>query len=86
MQKVPEIVRKISSDKVVVKYGEDYVVLSTVYPDPNQEFSIPQVMETLAFVCNEDGDVESYHEVAGGPYMTITDVLSEISRFGIRKG
>lgn len=85
MQKVPEITKKISSSKVVAKYGEDYILISTAYS--NADHVIPEVMETLAFICDEDGNVTSWrHEVAGGPYMTIADVLSEISRFGIRKG
>jgi thiamine monophosphate kinase len=84
MQKVPEIIKNLSSDKVVAKYGEDYVLISTAYP--NADWGVPEVMETLAFICDEDGKVLSWHEVAGGPYMTIADVLSEISRFGIRKG
>ena len=84
MSNVPEIIKKIGNDKVVVKYGEDYILISTAYP--NADHIIPEVMETLAFICDEDGTVLSWLEVAGGPYMTIADVLSEISRFGIRKG
>lgn len=84
MVKVPEIIKNLSSDKVVVKYGEDYILISTAYP--HADWGVPQTTETLAFICNEDGNVTSWHEVAGGPYMTIADVLSEISRFGIRKG
>lgn len=84
MSNVPEIIKKISNDKVVVKYGEDYILISTAYP--NADWGVPQTTETLAFICDEDGKVSSWSEIAGGPYMTIADVLSEISRFGIRKG
>lgn len=80
---IPEIVKKINSDQVVIKYGSDYFMLSTAHPSDENIF--PKNVETLAFPCDEDGTVSSWHEVAGGPYMTIADVLSEISRFGIRK-
>jgi len=79
---VPEIIKKINSDKVVVKYGNDYVLLSHV---PARENGYPQHSETLAFLCNEDGEVESWREVAGGSFMEISDVITEISRFGITK-
>lgn len=83
MQKVPEIVKEFSSHKVVVKYGDDYLFISTAYQDNGDPTS--QLIETLAFECDEDGKVKSWHEVAGGPYMTIADVLTEISRFGFQK-
>ena len=79
---VPEIIKKINSDKIVVKYGDDYVLLSHV---PAREFGYPQYSETLAFLCNEDGEVKNWTEVAGGTYMEISDVITEISRFGITK-
>jgi len=82
MQKVPEIIKEISGHKVVAKYGNDYLLISTVYQDNGDPTS--QLIETLAFECDEDGKVKSWTEVAGGPYMTIADVLTEISRFGIR--
>ena len=79
---IPEITKKINNDKIVVKYGDDYVLLSHV---PAREFGYPQYSETLAFLCNEDGEVKNWSEVAGGSAMTIADVISEISRFGITK-
>ena len=79
---IPEIIKKINSDKVVVKYGDDYVLLSHV---PARENGYPQWDETLAFLCNEDGEVKNWTEVAGGSGMNISDVISEISRFGITK-
>jgi len=36
-------------------------------------------------LCNEDGEVKNWTEVAGGTYMEISDVITEISRFGITK-
>ena len=50
---VPEIVKKINSDKVVIKYGDDYVLLSHA---PAREHGYPQYPETLGFLCNEDGE------------------------------
>ena len=79
---VPEIIKKINSDKVVIKYGNDYVLLSHA---PAREDGYPQWDETLAFICNEDGEVKNWTEVAGGSGMNISDVLTEISRFGITK-
>jgi hypothetical protein len=79
---VPEIIKKINSDKVVIKYGNDYVLLSHA---PAREDGYPQWDETLAFICNEDGEVKNWTEVAGGSGMNISDVLTEISRFGIAK-
>ena len=74
---VPEILKKINSDKVVVKYGDDYVLLS--------HSDCPQHPETLAFICDEEGNVFNWLEVAGGSGMTIVDVITEISQYGIRK-
>ena len=79
---VPEIVKKINSDKVVIKYGNDYVLLSHA---PAREDGYPQWDETLAFLCNEDGEEKNWSEVAGGSGMNISDVITEISRFGITK-
>ena len=79
---VPEIVKKINSDKVVIKYGNDYVLLSHA---PAREDGYPQWDETLAFICNEDGEVKNWTEVAGGSYMQISDVITEISKYGITK-
>lgn len=74
---VPEITKKINSDKVVVKYGDDYVLVS--YSDYYQH------PETLAFICDEEGNVSNWLEVAGGSGMTIADVITEISQYGINK-
>ena len=79
---VPEIIKKINSDKVVIKYGNDYILLSHA---PAREDGYPQWDETLAFLCNEDGEVKNLLEVAGGSGMNISDVITEISRFGITK-
>ena len=79
---VPEIVKKINSDKVVIKYGDDYVLLSHA---PAREDGYPQYSETLGFLCDEDGNVQSWTEVAGGSYMQISDVITEISKYGITK-
>ena len=79
---VPEIIKKINSDKVVIKYGNDYILLSHA---PAREDGYPQYPETLAFLCNEDGEVKSWTEVAGGSGMNIIDVISEISQYGITK-
>ena len=79
---VPEIIKKINSDKVVIKYGNDYVLLSHA---PAREDGYPQWDETLAFLCNEDGEVKNWTEVAGGSSMTIADVIAEISQYGITK-
>ena len=81
MVKVPEIVKQLNRDQVVIKYGDDYVLLSTANPEDGQV----RVPETLAFLCDEDGRVSDWMEVAGGTYMTIPEVLTEISRFGINK-
>lgn len=74
---VPEITKKINSDKVVVKYGDDYVLVS--YSDYYQH------PETLAFICDEEGNVSNWLEVAGGSGYTIADVITEISQYGINK-
>ena len=42
---VPEIIKKINSDKVVIKYGDDYVLLSHA---PAREDGYPQWDEMLA--------------------------------------
>ncbi len=52
---------------------------------PAREDGYPQWDETLAFLCNEDGEVKNWSEVAGGSGMNISDVITEISRFGITK-
>ena len=59
---VPEIIKKINSNKVVIKYGNDYVLLS--YSDYYQH------PETLAFICDEEGNVSNWLEVAGGSGMS----------------
>ena len=79
---VPEIVKKINGDKVVIKYGNDYVLLSHA---PANEHGYPQYPETLGFLCDEDGEVKNWTEVAGGSYMQISDVITEISKYGITK-
>lgn len=80
--KAPEITKVINIDKVVVKYGDNYVLLLQT---PAREDGYPQWDETLAYLCNEDGEVRNWTEVAGGSYFKISDVLNEISQYGINK-
>ena len=80
---IPEIIKKINSQKVVIKYGNDYILLAQ--SEPQEYTGGLQYPETLAFLCDEDGNVESLTEVAGGTYMQISDVITEISQYGITK-
>ena len=43
---VPEIIKKINSDKVVIKYGDDYVLLSHA---PAREMVIRNTQRHLGF-------------------------------------
>ena len=80
---IPEIIKKINSQKVVIKYGNDYILLAQ--SEPQEYAGGLEYPETLAFLCDEDGNVESWTEVAGGTYMQISDVITEISQYGITK-
>ena len=79
---IPEIYKKVNSRKVILKYGDDYILLSQVDPEDGGPF---QQMETLAFLCDENGTVSNWTEVAGGSFMQISDVITEISQYGITK-
>ena len=79
---IPEIYKKVNSRKIILKYGNDYVLLSQVDPEDGGPF---QQMETLAFLCDENGTVSNWTEVAGGSFMQISDVITEISQYGITK-
>ena len=79
---IPEIYKKVNSNKVILKYGNDYILLSQVDPEDGGPL---QHMETLAFMCDENGTVSNWTEVAGGSFMQISDVITEISQYGIRK-
>ena len=79
---IPEIYKKVNSNKVILKYGNDYILLSQVDPEDGGPF---QHMETLAFLCDENGTVSNWTEVAGGSFMQISDVITEISKYGITK-
>ena len=79
---IPEIYKKVNSRKIILKYGNDYILLSQV--DPKDGGPV-QHMETLAFMCDENGKVSNWLEVAGGSFMQISDVITEISQYGITK-
>jgi hypothetical protein len=79
----PEIYKKINSCKVILKYGNDYILLSQ--DEPQDCAGGLEYPETLAFLCDEGGTVQNWTEVAGGAYMQISDVITEISQYGIRK-
>ena len=79
---IPEIYKKLNSCKVILKYGDDYILLSQVDPYDGGPL---QHMETLAFLCDENGTVSNWTEVAGGSFMQISDVITEISQYGITK-
>ena len=79
---IPEIYKKVNSRKIILKYGNDYILLSQVDPEDGGPF---QHMETLAFLCDENGTVSNWTEVAGGSFMQISDVITEISKYGITK-
>ena len=79
---IPEIYKKVNSRKIILKYGNDYILLSQTDSEDGGPF---QQMETLAFLCDEDGEVKNWTEVAGGSYMQISDVITEISKYGITK-
>ena len=77
-----EIIRKKNSHQIIAKVNDDYVLISESGPEVSSAVSYP---ETLAFLCDSDGNVSSWTEVAGGSMMQISDVLVEISQYGINK-
>ena len=79
---IPEIYKKVNSRKVILKYGNDYILLSQSDSEDGGPF---QHMETLAFMCDESGTVSNWTEVDGGSFMQISDVITEISQYGITK-
>ena len=78
---IPEIYKKVNSRKIILKYGNDYILLSQTDSEDGGPF---QQMETLAFLCDENGTVSNWTEVAGS-FMQISDVITEISKYGITK-
>ena len=78
----PEVVRQINKNKTVIKYGKDYILISTALPSESGGIRYP---ETLAFLCSEEGEVHNWSEVAGGPHMSFVDVVNEIICHGIRR-
>ncbi len=79
---IPEIYKKVNSRKVILKYGDDYILLSQVDPEDGGPL---QHMETLAFMCDESGKVSNWLEVAGGSFMQISYTITEHSQYGIRR-
>ncbi len=67
---IPEIYKKVNSRKIILKYGNDYILLSQTDSEDGGPF---QQMETLAFLCDENGTVSNWTEVAGGSFMDIID-------------
>ena len=77
-----EIIKRKNSQQIIAKVNDDYVLISESGPEASSAFSYP---ETLAFLCDEDGNVQSWTACAGGSMMQISDVLVEISQYGINK-
>ena len=75
-----EIIKRKNSYQTIMKVGEEYVLIFESGPDGGLEHP-----ETLAFMCDEDGNVQSWTEVAGGSMMQTHDVIVEISQYGINK-
>jgi len=78
-----EIIRKKNSHQTIMKVGDDYVLISETGPELTEGFV--EHPETLAFLCDEDGNVQSWTTVAGGSMMQTHDVIMEISQYGINK-
>ena len=77
-----EIIKRKNSHQIIAKVNDEYVLISESGPEVSSVASYP---ETLAFLCDADGNVSSWTEVAGGSMMQISDVLVEISQYGINK-
>ena len=78
-----EIIRKKNSHQTIMKVDDEYVLISESGPELTE--GMLEHVETLAFMCDEDGNVESWTEVAGGSMMQTHDVILEISQYGINK-
>jgi hypothetical protein len=78
-----EIIKKKNSYQTIMKVGEEYVLISESGPELTD--GAMEHPETLAFMCDEDGNVQSWTEVAGGSMMQTHDVIVEISQYGINK-
>jgi len=78
-----EIIRKKNSYQTILKVDDDYVLISESGPELTE--GALEHPETLAFLCDEDGEVKSWTEVAGGSMMHMHDVIMEISQYGINK-
>tara|TARA_R100001244_G_scaffold105130_1_gene78000 strand:- start:203 stop:463 length:261 start_codon:yes stop_codon:yes gene_type:complete len=78
-----EIIRKKNSHQTIMKVGDEYVLISETGPELTEGFV--EHPETLAFLCDEDGNVESWTALAGGSMMQTHDVIMEISQYGINK-
>lgn len=77
-----EIIKRKNSYQIIAKVNEDFVLISESGPEVSPYTIYP---EALAFLCDEDGNVSSWTEVAGGSMMQTSDVLVEISQYGINK-
>ena len=78
-----EIIRKKNSYQTIMRVDDEYVLISESGPELTEGAS--EYVETLAFLCDEDGNVQSWTEVAGGSMMQTHDVIMEISQYGINK-
>jgi NAD(P)H-flavin reductase len=61
----------------VVKRGADYFQISTIVSAPDHGGP-----ETLAFACDEDGEVTSYTDLAGGRGWSREDTIKELAEKG----
>ena len=78
-----EIIRKKNSHQTIMKVDEEYVLISESGPELTE--GMMEHVETLAFLCDEDGNVQSWRACAGGSMMQTHDVIMEISQYGINK-
>ena len=79
-----EIIRKKNSYQTIMKVGEEYVLISESGPELTE--GTLEHVETLAFLCDENGNVKNWSKVvAGGSMMQTHDVIAEISQYGINK-
>ena len=78
-----EIIRKKNSHQTIMKVDEEYVLISESGPELTE--GMLEHVETLASLCDEDGNVQSWTACAGGSMMQTHDVIMEISQYGINK-
>ena len=78
-----EIIKRKNSYQTIMKVDEEYVLISESGPELTE--GMLEHVETLAFLCDENGKVSNWTEVAGGTFMQISDVITEISQYGITK-